>query len=252
VKGCFGRSRDLASRGGGKFVITIVDSRSSIRHAASAGGKSRTAENSLDESKDPGAPASPDARTLPVVPYSPVLAGQPALVTGANSGIGKAVALGLARAGADVVINYVTNPADASRSRMRSRRGRRAIAIQADVSNEDQVEAMFAKAIDHFGTLHVLVSNAGLQRDAPYEQMTLDQLSTVICTRAAAREFKRRPVDQAVSIAAGKILWHEFGASGDYLGRACKLCGIEGRRRHADAQHCPGARAPSNPRQQHR
>jgi glucose 1-dehydrogenase len=166
--------------------------------------------------KDPAAPASPNTRPLPTIDYPHVLGGQPALVTGANSGIGKAVALGLARAGADVVVNYVTNPADAEAvAHEIEQMGRRAIAIQADVSKEAEVDAMFAKAIDHFGTLHVAVSNAGLQRDSPYDQMTLEQWSTVInvnltgqflCTRAATREFKRRGVDQRISVAAGKIL----------------------------------------------
>jgi glucose 1-dehydrogenase len=145
-----------------------------------------------------------------------VLAGQPALVTGANSGIGRAVALGLARAGADVVVNYVANPGDAEAvAHEIEALGRRAIALQADVSKEDQVTAMFARAIDHFGTLHVVVSNAGLQRDAPYDQMTLEQWNTVIsvnltgqflCTREATREFKRRGIDQRLSVAAGKII----------------------------------------------
>jgi glucose 1-dehydrogenase len=169
-----------------------------------------------EDSKDPAAPASPDARPLPYVPYTVVLAGQPALVTGANSGIGKAVALGLAQAGADVVVNYVANPEDAEAvAHEIEALGRRAIAIKADVSKEDEVEAMFAQAIDHFGTLHVVVSNAGLQRDAAYDEMTLAQWNTVIgvnltgqflCTRAATREFKRRPVDERISVAAGKIL----------------------------------------------
>jgi len=165
---------------------------------------------------DPAAPALPDSRTLPTIEYPVVLTGQPALVTGANSGIGRGVALGLARAGADVVVNYVTNPADADAvAHEIEKMGRRAVAIQADVSNEAEVDAMFAKAIDHFGTLHVVVSNAGLQRDSPYDQMTLEQWSTVInvnltgqflCTRAATREFKRRGVDPRISVAAGKIL----------------------------------------------
>jgi glucose 1-dehydrogenase len=126
-----------------------------------------------------------------------VLEGQPALVTGANSGIGRAVALGLAAAGADVVVNYVTDPggAEAVAHRIEAM-GRRAITLKADVSCEDEVIAMFAKAIDHFGTLHVMVSNAGLQRDAPFDQMTLERWNTVIdvnltgqflCTREAAR-----------------------------------------------------------------
>jgi glucose 1-dehydrogenase len=173
-------------------------------------------KSSLDASHDPSAPAAPDSRPLPRTEYQTVLAGQPALVTGANSGIGKAVALGLARAGADVVVNYVTNPAAADEvAHEIETLGRRAIAIQADVGKEDEVTALFARAIGHFGTLHVVVSNAGLQRDSPYEQMTLEQWNTVIgvnltgqflCTREAAREFKRRGVDERVSAAAGKIL----------------------------------------------
>ena len=161
-------------------------------------------------------PASPDAGRLPKAPYFPVLVGQPALVTGANSGIGGAVALGLARAGADVVVNYVTQPETADEVvRDIKAMGQRAIALQADVSKEDEVERMFAAAIAEFGTLHIVVSNAGLQRDAPFDQMTLAQWNTVIgvnltgqflVTRAATREFKRRGVDAAVSQAAGKII----------------------------------------------
>ena len=167
-------------------------------------------------SGDQGASVNYHSRALPRVDYPIVLSGQPALVTGANSGIGKAVALGLAAAGADVVVNYVTDPNTADEiAHAIEKMGRRAIAIKADVSREGDVIAMFAQAIDHFGTLHVVVSNAGLQRDAPFDQMTLEQWNTVIgvnltgqflCTREAAREFKRRGVVETVSTAAGKIL----------------------------------------------
>lgn len=167
-------------------------------------------------SRNPAAPAEPDARRIPHVRYRAALTGQTALVTGANSGIGKAVALGLAAAGADVVVNYVVNPEAAEEvAHAIEGMGRRAIALKADVSREDEVTAMFARAIDHFGTLHIVVSNAGLQRDAPFEQMTLEQWNTVIgvnltgqflCTRAATREFKRRGVVADISLAAGKII----------------------------------------------
>ncbi len=97
-----------------------------------------------------------------------MLAGQPALVTGANSGIGEAVALGLAQAGADVAVNYVTHPETAEEvAHEIEAMGRRAIVLKADVSKEDEVEAMYAAAIKQFGTLHISVSNAGLQRDSP-------------------------------------------------------------------------------------
>lgn len=167
-------------------------------------------------SKDPAAPASPDDSRLPHTAYTTVIEGQPALVTGANSGIGRAVALGLAQAGADVAVNYIVNPEAAEEvAHQIEGFGRRAIAIKADVSKEDDVEKMFAKAIDHFGTLHISVSNAGLQRDAPFDTMTLEQWNTVIgvnltgqflCNRAAVREFKRRGLDESVSVALGKII----------------------------------------------
>ncbi len=164
----------------------------------------------------PTAPALPDDERLPHARSFPVLAGQPALVTGANSGIGRAVALGLARAGADVAVNYVTHPETADDVvREIESLGRRAIAVKADVSSEAEVERMFAAAIGHFGTLHIVVSNAGLQRDSVFDEMTLEQWNTVIgvnltgqflCMRAATREFKRRGVVPEVSCAAGKII----------------------------------------------
>lgn len=160
------------------------------------------------------APDDPDRRPDP--PYESVLEGQPALVTGANSGIGKAVALGLAKAGADVVINYVTHSDAADEvAHAVEAAGRRAVTVRADVSREDEVAAMFETARRAFGTLHIVVANAGLQRDAPFEQMTLEQWNTVLavnltgqflCAREAVREFSRRGVDRTVSAAAGKII----------------------------------------------
>jgi len=169
-----------------------------------------------NEPPKPEAAPAPDNAELPRVNYPRDLVGQPALVTGANSGIGKATAIGLAKAGADVVINYVTHPEAADEVAQEiTAFGGRAITIQADVSKEDDVLGMFSKAISHFGTLHIVVSNAGLQRDSPFDKMTLEQWNTVIginltgqflCTREAAREFKKRGVDPKVSVAAGKII----------------------------------------------
>lgn len=164
----------------------------------------------------PAAPPSEDAARRPTPASPKVLEGQPALVTGANSGIGMAVALGLAKAGADVAVNYVANPQAAEEvAHAIEAMGRKAITVRADVSREDEVAAMFDTARAAFGTLHIVVPNAGLQRDAPFEQMTLDQWNTVIgvnltgqflCAREAVREFGRRGVDKAVSVAAGKII----------------------------------------------
>lgn len=165
---------------------------------------------------DPDAPAAPGTRTRPAVRFPVVLEGQPALVTGANSGIGRAVALGLAASGADVAVNYVTDPAAADDVAHRIEAlGRKAITIRADVSDEDDVRSMFASAIDRFGTLHIAVNNAGLQRDAPFHDMSLEQWNTVIgvnltgqflCAREAIREFRRRGVVRTVSAAAGKLV----------------------------------------------
>jgi len=155
-------------------------------------------------------PVTPDCR----IPK--LLKGQKALVTGGNSGIGKAVAIALAEAGADVVVNSVRdNPSADDVVRIISGHGVRALAIQADVSQESQVEAMFAKMLSEFGTIDILVNNAGVQKDAPIEEMTLAQWNTVIgvnltgqflCAREAVREFKRRGVVKEVSVAAGKII----------------------------------------------
>ena len=145
-----------------------------------------------------------------------ILAGQKALVTGANSGIGEAVAIALGQAGADVVVNYVTEEerAEAVVEEIR-RSGVRAFAHRADVSAEDQVQQMFRRTVADFGTLDILVNNAGLQRDAPFHRMSLQQWNTVIgvnltgqflCSREAVREFLRRGVVPAVSRAAGKII----------------------------------------------
>ena len=160
-------------------------------------------------------PHPTDPMSRPVhVPQA--LAGQIALVTGANSGIGKAVAIGLGKAGADVIVNYVADDraADAVVAEIEAAGGG-AIAIKADVAREAEVQAMFGQVIDRFGTLHILVNNAGLQRDARFDEMTLDQWNFVIgvnltgqflCAREAVREFKRRGVDPRVSKAAGKII----------------------------------------------
>src|SRR5260370_18826604 len=129
---------------------------------------------------------------------TPLLKGQKALVTGANSGIGKAIAIALGQAGADVAVNYVRGD-QAAQEVVDTVQGAgvRSIALQADVSNEQQVQGMFRRMMDEFGTIDILVNNAGLQQDAPLDQMTLAQWNLVIgvnltgqflCAREAVRE----------------------------------------------------------------
>jgi glucose 1-dehydrogenase len=161
-------------------------------------------------------PTIPREAGAPPVKIHPLLAGQKALVTGANSGIGRGVAIALGQAGADVVVNYVTGD-DAANAVVEEIRGFgvKALSFKADVSQEDQVAAMFAHAIKEFGTLDILVNNAGLQRDSKFESMTLAEWNTVLsvnltgqflCSREAVREFVRRGIVPSVSCAAGKII----------------------------------------------
>jgi len=159
-------------------------------------------------------PASPSTAALRPLPK--VLAGQKALVTGANSGIGRAVAIALGRAGADVVVNYVAGDEAAEEVAEEIKTsGSTAYAHKADVSQEAEVQSMFRTMNERFGTIDILVNNAGLQRDAAFHQMTLAQWETVIsvnltgqflCAREAIREFLRRGVVEKVSCAAGKII----------------------------------------------
>jgi glucose 1-dehydrogenase len=153
---------------------------------------------------------------MPKVPPQKLLLGQKALVTGASSGIGRAIALALGEAGADVVVNYVSGE-DKAQGLVDEIEGKgsRAIAVRADVSDETQVREMFRTMQERFGTIDILVNNAGLQQDAHFHEMTLAQWNKVIavnltgqflCSREAVREFMRRGVRPEISCAAGKIL----------------------------------------------
>jgi len=147
---------------------------------------------------------------------NPKLIGQAALVTGADSGIGKGVALALANDGASVIVNYVKNQQAAAAVVGQIRKdGGTAEAIQADVSKEDEVQAMFRGMYKLFGTIDILVSNAGLQKDAAFEDMTLADWQLVLninltgqflCAREAVREFIRRGIVKERSCAAGKVI----------------------------------------------
>ncbi|HEY8768058.1 MAG TPA: SDR family oxidoreductase [Dehalococcoidia bacterium] len=177
---------------------------------------------------------------LPNCEIHQVLAGQKALVTGASSGIGKAVAIALAAAGADVLVNYRSHPSEAQEvvSEIESY-GRRAVAHGAEVSHEDEVQAMFKTMFDEFGTIDILVNNAGLQKDAPFDEMTLDDWRLVLdvnltgqflCAREAVREFKRRGVVKDISAAAGKIISmssvHEVIPWGGHVNYAASKGGV--------------------------
>jgi glucose 1-dehydrogenase len=149
-------------------------------------------------------------------PIPKYLTGQKAVVTGASSGIGRGVALSLAQAGADVLVNYSHDEQGADETVAEIRGcGVRAIPWRADVSSESEIQAMFRAATDELGGVDILVNKAGIQKDAPFDQMSLEQWKTVLdinltgqflCAREAVRLFKARGVRPQVSAAAGKII----------------------------------------------
>jgi glucose 1-dehydrogenase len=155
----------------------------------------------------------------PVVPKTEnreLLKGQKAIVTGASSGIGRSIALALGHAGASVCVNYVAgeDKAMAMVDELLGH-GHTAFSFKADVSSEDDVAKMFEAVRNEFGTVDILINNAGLQSDAPFDEMTLAQWNKVIgvnltgqflCSREAVREFKRRGVQPEISCCAGKII----------------------------------------------
>jgi glucose 1-dehydrogenase len=149
-------------------------------------------------------------------PSQKILAGQTALVTGASSGIGAGIAKALAVAGAKVAINYSSHPEKAENVLEAIRAdGGDGFTIRADVSKEKDVVTMFQETLKRFGTVDILINNAGLQKDSRFHEMTLEEWDRVmgvnltgqfLCAREAIKEFLRRGVVQERSRSAGKII----------------------------------------------
>ncbi|MFW5697746.1 MAG: glucose 1-dehydrogenase [Fimbriimonadaceae bacterium] len=145
------------------------------------------------------------------------LEGQCAIVTGANSGIGEGIARHLAAAGARVCINYLHRDEDTEKIiKEIEATGGSAIGVKADVSQEDAVVEMFQEVRRQFGKLDIMINNAGLQRDAPIAEMTLEQWNKVIevnmtgsflCAREAVKMFREKPEEENRSCAKGKIVF---------------------------------------------
>ena len=140
------------------------------------------------------------------------LAGKVALITGSGQGIGRATAQRLALSGADIVINYRSNAAAAAEAKASiEEMGRRCVAIQADVSQEEDVTRLFAEANQSLGPISILINNAGTTRDKLILQMSLDDFEHVInsnlrsaflCTKAALRGMMKARWGRIVNVSS--------------------------------------------------
>jgi glucose 1-dehydrogenase len=148
----------------------------------------------------------------PSAPPHKALAGKVALVTGASSGIGRAIASAMARQGASVVVNYVGKP-DAANEVVNdiARDHGSAIALQADVSRQSDVRGMISQAIMKFGRLDVLVNNAGIEKETPFLDKSEEEWDRVIavnlkgpflCTQLAAREMAKKGGGTIINISS--------------------------------------------------
>lgn len=143
------------------------------------------------------------------------LKGQVAIITGSSTGIGAACAKGLAAEGVKIVINYHSSDEEAKAVQQYIiGNGGEAIVVQADVSKEEDVKKLIKACTDEYGHLDIMVANAGLQQDAAFTEMTLEQWNKVISVnltgqflvcREAAKLFREQGV-HSHGRAAGKII----------------------------------------------
>lgn len=146
-----------------------------------------------------------------------LLNNQRALVTGASSGIGKAVAQALGAAGAAVTVNYLSGKeaADQVVNDITSQGGR-AFACRGDVSNPEDCGTLFDSILDQHGGIDIVVANAGIQRDNAFTDLTLEEWQKVIsvnltgqflCAQEAVRRFRRQGMQEGGSSALGKVIF---------------------------------------------
>jgi 3-oxoacyl-[acyl-carrier protein] reductase len=149
------------------------------------------------------------------------LTGKVAIVTGASRGIGRAIALGLGKKGASVVVNYAGHPEQAKEvvTTIESNGGQ-AIAVQADVSRIEEVRRLFDETFTHFGRLDILVNNAGISIMKPVEEITEEEFDKMFALNAkgvffAMQEAAKRIADNGriISITTGGTATGALGAT---------------------------------------
>jgi 3-oxoacyl-[acyl-carrier protein] reductase len=141
-----------------------------------------------------------------------MLQGKAALVTGASRGIGRAIAIALAEAGADVAVNYAGSEQAAEETVRRIEElGRRAFKVRADVSSSAQAEDMVKQVIDQFGKIDILVNNAGITRDNLLMRMKEEEFDEVIatnlkgvfnCIKAVSRPMMKQRSGKIINISS--------------------------------------------------
>ena len=166
------------------------------------------------------------------------LNGKNVLITGASSGIGQAIAIRFAKEGANVAINYRSGPDQAEETRRMAKAARaggdgREMTIQADVAKEEQVISMFESVVDAFGSLDVLVNNAGIQKPCPSEDLDIADFDRVmnvnlrgalLCSRQAIRHFLGR---QSAGVILNNSSVHQIIPKPKYLPYSISKGGME-------------------------
>ena len=142
---------------------------------------------------------------------------QTVLVTGASSGIGQGIAIAFGQQGANVIVNYYSDEEGANQTLKDIKQsGGSGIIFKADVGEEDEVLRMFKEVTDEFGTLDVLINNAGIQDDAAFADMTIEQWKNVmstnfdgqfLCAREAVKQFLKQENKNGKDKAIGNIIF---------------------------------------------
>src|SRR5262245_16261488 len=165
------------------------------------------------------------------------LQGKKALITGASTGIGRAIAVRFAEEGASVAINYGSSAGQAEETLAMAQKANsdaKHFAVQADVSREDQVKAMFARTLETFGSLDVLVNNAGIQKPSPSHEIETADFDRIIgvnlrgpflCSREAIRHFLTRDGRGGVILNNSSV--HETIPKPKYLSYSISKGGLE-------------------------